>query len=204
MKFNYLDWLYEFWKPLITPDIDYTGFYEISNWGRVRSIDRYVNSKPVQGKMLRRGRIIQPHKVRDYLRVGLTMNNIKKHYLVASLVAWNFPEICGKWFEGAQVNHKIEFEKDNNCTWNLEVCDAKYNINYGTRTERASKSNINNAAFSVPVKMLSLKGEEIQVFPSVAEAARFINKNHRHIVDCCQGSRNSAYGYKWEYKKRPD
>lgn len=86
MKFNYLDWLYEFWKPLITPDIDYTGFYEISNWGRVRSVDRYVDSKPVQGKMLRRGKMLVPQKRGDYWVVGLTTNNKKKYYMVSRLV----------------------------------------------------------------------------------------------------------------------
>lgn len=116
-------------------------------------------------------------------------------------VSWTFPEVCGKWFKGAQANHKLEFEKTNNCTWNLEVCDAKYNINYGTRTERASKSNINNPAFSKPVNMLSLNGEFEKWFPSAGEAARFLKKTSSHITNCCKGNRDYAYGHKWEYAK---
>ena len=36
------------------------------------------------------------------------------------------------------VNHRDE-NPSNNCVDNLEWCDAKYNVNYGTRNERAGK-----------------------------------------------------------------
>ena len=38
-----------------------------------------------------------------------------------------------------QINHKDE-NKLNNCVDNLEWCDAKYNINYGTRNDRMAKT----------------------------------------------------------------
>lgn len=179
----------------------YEGYYQASTYGRIRSVDRYVDSKEIQGKMLRKGRIIRPHRVREYLRVGLCKNGKKKQCLVATLVVLTYPEICGVLQEGTQVNHKSEFEKDNNSVWNLEVVSVKYNNNYGTRKERASKSNMNCDTTSVPVVMLSLAGEYEKTFQSTAEAARFVGKNHSHITQCCQGKRNFAYGHKWEYKK---
>lgn len=39
-----------------------------------------------------------------------------------------------------QVNHKDENPQNNNFE-NLEWCDSRYNVNYGTRTKRASQSN---------------------------------------------------------------
>ena len=38
-----------------------------------------------------------------------------------------------------QVNQEDE-TKLNNCVDNLEWCDAKYNINYGTRNDRMAKT----------------------------------------------------------------
>lgn len=42
-----------------------------------------------------------------------------------------------------QINHKDENKQNNNID-NLEWCSCKYNINYGTRTERAFAKRRNN------------------------------------------------------------
>lgn len=41
--------------------------------------------------------------------------------------------------------------------------------------------------------------ELIHIFPSIAEAAKAMGKNHGHISNCAHGKKASAYGYKWKF-----
>ena len=44
--------------------------------------------------------------------------------------------------------------------------------------------------------------QDIQIFPSIAQAYQFLNKEHSgHIASVCNGKRKTAYGYKWRYVK---
>ena len=127
----------EIWKPVI----GYEGLYEVSNLGRVRSIDRLV--KYSNGQIhLHKGRMLSPglvHKL-GYLQVALCNNGKIKHKMVYRLIAEAFlpnPDNL------PQVNHKDE-NPFNKCVENLEWCTIEYNINYGTRTQKAIESNIKN------------------------------------------------------------
>lgn len=118
----------EIWKPVV----GYEGLYEVSSYGRVRSLDRYVRYKS-NGYRLHRGRILTGSINRDgYIMCHIRTNEVSKYYLVHRLVAeafipnpYNLPE----------VNHLDEV-KTNNRVENLEWCDVKYNNTYGTRKER--------------------------------------------------------------------
>ena len=112
----------EIWKPIE----GYEGLYEVSNLGRVRSLDRFYYR-------LHKGKVLSPTKDRyGYLTVTLNCNGksktIKIHRLVAQAFLPNPDNL-------PQVNHKDEV-KSNNCVDNLEWCSAKYNVNFGTRQER--------------------------------------------------------------------
>lgn len=103
--------------------------YQVSNLGRVRNAET--------------GRILKQYwnggRKRDgYLRVDLRTNKKTYKLSVHRLVALAFipnpdPENL------IQVNHKDE-NKSNNHADNLEWCDATYNINYGTRSQRMSET----------------------------------------------------------------
>lgn len=116
----------------------YEGVYEVSNLGRVRSVDRYVlmidgRKQFKEGKMLAQ---IKRRKGQNYLSVGLWKNNKLKTCLVHRLVAKAFiPNVTNKHF----INHKDE-NPENNCASNLEWCTALENINYGTRSKRAAET----------------------------------------------------------------
>ena len=118
----------------------YEGLYEVSNLGRVRSLDRYVKTC-YEAYKLHKGKILSPAKDKNgYLKVHLCYNGkhniIRVHRLVAQAFLLNPDNL-------PEVNHKDE-DKTNNSVDNLEWCDRSYNISYGTRTERQKKTNIQN------------------------------------------------------------
>lgn len=71
-----------------------------------------------------------------YLWVNLTYDGKQHNHKIHRLVAQAFiPNLNNL----PQVNHKDE-DKTNNKVDNLEWCDGKYNINYGTAMQRAKQS----------------------------------------------------------------
>ena len=113
----------EKWMPIK----NYEGFYEVSDKGRVRSLDRYVNGKH-KNKAFRKGRVLKLEKVQaGYYRVELQKNGFKERLFVHRLVADSFiPNPHNK----PQVNH-INSMRDDNIVYNLEWVTPKENIIHG-------------------------------------------------------------------------
>lgn len=120
----------EIWK-----DIEgYEGFYQVSNKGRIKSLDRLVRSK-CGSTQLKRGKVLKPQNTRDgYLQVTLSKYSKLKTYKIHQLVGKAFLLNPNNYVE---INHKDENTLNNDFR-NLEWCSRSYNNNYGNRNLKCS------------------------------------------------------------------
>ena len=169
---------------------DYEDLYQGSNLGRVRSLDRWVKSKNGSIRICR-GRILKPYTNKDgYLCVVLSKNNKQKTFRVNRLVAEAFLDNPNNL---PQVNHKDE-NKQNNNVENLEFCDCKYNINFGTAIARRSKT------ISKAVVQYTLDGTFVREWPSAMDAEREGGFRSECICMCCKGKIKTHKGFIFLYK----
>lgn len=172
----------EYWR-----DIEgFEGLYKVSTLGRVKSLkdanDNY------------REKIKKQVKDKDgYLRVSLYKNGKMKNCLVHRLVIENF---MGKPLDNDyySVNH-IDENKTNNKLENLQYCTVRFNNTYGSRVEKASKSN------SKPVIGINKINGYICEFNSITEAGRVTGINYKNISACCLGKQKFAGKYHWYFKE---
>ena len=170
----------EIWKDIH----GYNGYYQVSNLGRVKSVDRVVLSSGFEQH--RREKILkQPKQTTGYSTVNLCVDNIRKRFLVHRLVAEAFIPNPDNM---PHINHKDE-NKRNNCVENLEWCDPKYNNNYGTFKERISKSK------KKPVVCVELNIR----FASQGEASRQTGISQACISFSCYNPNRKAGGYHWKF-----
>ncbi|SER52388.1 MULTISPECIES: NUMOD4 domain-containing protein [Pseudomonas] len=139
----------EVWKPISGFEL----FYEVSNLGRVRSLDRICQHK--DGQTTRRaGRVLKPGLRAGYPFVQLCDNETKKQEHVHRLVAQAF---CVKP-EGCNVVNHLDGDRQNNLASNLEWTTNQGNITHAYRTGLA----------------IARKGEEIAASKLRADQVRSI------------------------------
>ena len=107
----------------------YEGLYQVSNTGRVRSLNY---NRTGETKVLKQGT-----NKGGYKRVNLYKDGKFKIYFVHRLVALVFIPNPNNY---PVINHKDENPK-NNTVWNLEWCTQEYNINYGNCRKKMSEAH---------------------------------------------------------------
>lgn len=175
----------EIWKDIV----GYEGLYQISNYGRVKSVTRKVNCRNGTIKTISEKILASNPNNRGYYSVQLCYNSLPVRYLVHRLVANAFiPNPDNK----EQVNH-IDEDKANNSVDNLNWMTAKENTNFGTKNQRVSKANINNPLSSKSVT------NGIEIYPSAAEAHRQLSCDSSSILKSCKNPNKTCGGYHWNY-----
>lgn len=132
----------EIWKPI--PGWDY---YEASNFGNIRSLDRYVNSKN-GSKSLKSGKVLKQNMINQYLGLQLNMNGIAKIYKTHQLVAMAFLGHVPCGYE-IVVDH-IDNNKLNNRLDNLQLISQREN---GIKDNKPNKTGFVGVSWNEDSKL---------------------------------------------------
>lgn len=178
----------EFWKNIK----GYEGLYQVSNLGRVRSLD--FECWNGVGFWLKKGVILTPRKTKNgYCRVQLKGKDFYIHRLVAE-------HFLDNPFKLNQVNHKDE-DKNNNSVINLEWCSQKYNNSYGSRLTRVSLKKRGKTINNKEIYQLNLNDEVLNEYQSATEASKNLGIDNSHICKVANGKAKTAGGFKWKWKE---
>lgn len=192
----------EVWK-----DIEgYEGLYQVSNMGRVRSLERIVKHS-IKGKLSRRrGKIKDAYldKKSGYKQVRLCKEGKAKTLNIHRLVAKAFlPNPENK----KEVDHINTISTDNRV----------YNLKWATRTEN-NNNELTRKHRSIAMKGRILSEEQVMrmrrdnpnkmkvmcietgiIYESAMEAYRQTGVNQGNINSCCNDKRKSAGKKHWKY-----
>lgn len=172
----------EVWKDIK----NYENYYQVSNLGRIKSLDRVVNS--IHGDSHKKGKLKKlTLNKKGYLKVSLFKNGKSQTREVQRYVAEAFiPN--PNYLE--QVNH-INGDKTNNCINNLEWISPLENTRHSI--------NILGKNHKIKVNQYDLDGNYIATYESVKEAGLKNNIKPFNISLVLKNKRHRAGGYKWKY-----
>ena len=171
----------ENWRPVK----GFEGKYEVSDKGNVKSLNY---NKTGRERMMR-----QQNDKDGYKRIGLFNGKRQVHIFVHRLVAEAFIDNPNNYSE---INH-LDEDITNNSAENLEWCSHLYNMNYGTRTIRASSKQVNRHG-SKAVEQYDENMNLVGTYPSTKEAMRQTGINNFGIsASCKKGCK--CHGFYWRY-----
>ena len=188
----------EIWKPVK----GFEEFYEVSNYGRVRSKDR-ERKVPFGRRGIQKGKVLKQNtNSKGYLRVPLTDGNCKKYYFVHSLVGEAFVENPN---ELPVINHK-DFNPLNNHAENLEWTTNLGNTRYSLERGRFNRTPewISKLKASLDAKMAksvigtNIKTGEIIIFKAINDCKK-MGFQPSCVSNCCNGIRQKHKGYTWRF-----
>lgn len=169
----------EIWRDIV----GYEGLYQVSNLGRVKSLDKYDNKGRFHAERIKS----QVNNGKGYLIVNLKHNGKQRMRTVHRLVAEAFIANPNNYED---VNH-IDGNKENNQVDNLEFCTHRSNmlhaVKFGLHTKFGER------------KVLCV--ETGMIFDSIKSAEQWIGVKGSRLSNVCQQKRGAKTcgGYHWGY-----
>jgi hypothetical protein len=177
----------EIWKDVI----GYENYYEVSNYGNVRSKKRFANYRNYGGKQLK-----PSNRGNGYLCVDLSVNCESRIFSVHVIVAKAFlPNPTNL----PQVNHINGIKADNRLE-NLEWSDASAQAIHAYQLGLRSQTKGADDPRSKGSYQYDMDGNFIKFWGSLTEAKRG-GYAPCHISSNCLGKTKSYRGYVWSFKK---
>ena len=197
----------------------YEDFYQVSNQGRIRSVEREIY-KSNNTKQISKSYILKFEKGKGYNYVHLFKNGLRKRIAVHRLVAEAFiPNPENK----PEVDH-INTIRDDNRVENLRWVTRKENMenpltkeklkseetkkkrsesqkgkSKGKPKTQETKDKIGKANSIKVVQLDKDTNELIKIWNSAKEAEREGGFANNNINKCCRGKYKTHKGYKWMY-----
>lgn len=172
----------------------YEGQYMVSTFGRVISIERIRGNHSKKQNVRKKIKKLSDNG-HGYKFVNLWKDNKEEKKYIHRLVAMAFipnPENL------PQINHKDE-DKSNNRIDNLEWCNQKYNINYGTFRTRSKSTMLRNGN-NRGIDVYDMNGKFIKTYVFSNEVCKEYGINRRVLYDVCNGITRSVKGHRFVFE----
>jgi hypothetical protein len=148
----------EIWKDIP----NYEGYYQVSSFGGVRSVDRVI-TKGNGVKQKTKGKVLKPLNIGNgwYVSVSLYKNKKVKQFKIHQLVAMAFlgHKPCG--FK-LVVNHK-NFIKTDNRLENLEIVTMRENTSYKQKKSSSQYTGVFLSKYNTWVSKINYKDKHIHL-----------------------------------------
>lgn len=172
----------EIWKDIK----NYEGIYQISNMGRIKSIERTIIRK--NGKKL----LVKEKILKQNLR---GKNNNKYYHITLQGKCFRVNRLIAETFIPNPnnlpcVNHKDE-NKLNNKVTNLEWCTYRYNNTYNNIHKKNAEKR------KIKINQYTLDNKFIKTWNSFIDIKNYFGWSH--ALECCEGKRKTSNGYIWKY-----
>lgn len=183
----------EIWKDIK----GYEGLYQVSNFGKIKSIPRHGTRKNMHI-------ISQNYNRCGYKIVNLYKNAKGKTKTVHRIVAETFMK---NTLNKEDINH-IDGNKDNNNVTNLEWTSHKENMKHARKNhlinisdkviEQGRKIGKTRAKKILQIEKYSI----IKQWNSMTEASKATGISISEISLCCNNKKKSVGGYEWKFVEK--